>query len=114
MRFEVWAPKPERVELVIGDARHPMTPSPTRREWYEVEVEEAGPGTRYGFSLDGGPARPDPRSMSQPEGIDGPSEVVDHAAFEWTDQRWRGLPLESSVIYELHIGTFTEGGTFDA
>jgi maltooligosyltrehalose trehalohydrolase len=117
MRFEVWAPRPERVELVIGAGgaeRHAMAPVPGRDGWWSVDVEGAGPGTRYGYSLDGGPVRPDPRSPSQPDGVDGLSEVVDHAAFAWTDDGWRGMPLPSAVIYELHVGTFTEGGTFDA
>ncbi len=114
MKFEVWAPTPERVEVEVDGRRVPMQPSPDRAGWFEAGVPAAGPGSRYGFSLDGGPVRPDPRSPSQPEGIDGLSEVVDHDAFGWTDKRWRGLPLASAVIYELHVGTFTEEGTFDA
>ena len=110
----MWAPTPERVELVVGEARHAMAPIPGRDGWFVAEVDDAGPGTRYGYSLDGGPVRPDPRSASQPDGIDGLSEVVDHDAFAWTDAGWRGIPLPSAVIYELHIGTFTDGGTFDA
>ena len=78
-----------------------------------VEVGAAGPGTRYLFSLDGGTGRPDPRSAWQPEGIDGPSAVVDHCGFEWHDAGWEGLDLASVVLYELHIGTFSEEGTFD-
>lgn len=111
-RFQVWAPKPDRVELVLSSGRHDMHPADAG--WWSVDVADAGPGTRYGFSLDGGPVRPDPRSASQPDGIDGWSEVVDHAAFEWTDGQWRGVPLAGAVLYELHIGTFTAGGTFDA
>lgn len=108
--FRVWARKPERVDLLIDGRERPMVPGETG--WWELEVEDAGPGTRYLFSLDGGPGRPDPRSAFQPEGIDGPSEVVDHAAFLWTDRAWRGIPLAGSVLYELHIGTFSPEGTF--
>jgi maltooligosyltrehalose trehalohydrolase len=108
--FRVWAPKPERVDLLLGDRAHPMVPGDGG--WWELAVEDAGPGTRYRFSLDGGPGRPDPRSAFQPEGIDGPSEVVDHGAFEWTDQSWRGTPLAGAVLYELHVGTFSPEGTF--
>jgi maltooligosyltrehalose trehalohydrolase len=108
--FRVWAPRPERVDLLIGDRVYPMVPA--KGGWWELAVDEAGPGTRYLYSLDGGPGRPDPRSASQPEGIDGPSEVVDHNAFEWSDQLWRGLPLPGAVLYELHVGTFSEEGTF--
>jgi len=86
--------------------------SPAGGGWWQVVVGDAGPGTRYGFSLDGGPTRPDPRSLSQPDGIDGLSEVVDHGAYRWGDRGWRGLPLAGAVLYELHVGTFTPAGTF--
>ncbi len=113
MIFDVWAPHARQVDVVIGDDRHPMVTSPTRPGWYEVEIPDAGPGTRYGYSLDSGPVRPDPRSPSQPDGIDGLSAVVDHDSFGWTDGAWRGVPLASAVVYELHVGAFTEAGTFD-
>jgi maltooligosyltrehalose trehalohydrolase len=109
-RFRVWAPKPERVDLLVGDQAHPMVPADGG--WWELALEDAGPGTRYRFSLDGGPGRPDPRSAGQPEGIDGPSEVVDHTGFGWTDRSWRGIPLAGAVLYELHVGTFSAEGTF--
>jgi maltooligosyltrehalose trehalohydrolase len=87
----------------------------TRRDrgWWEIEGVSAEPGTRYGYSVDGGDARPDPRSPSQPDGVLGLSEVVDHADHAWPDSAWRGLPLAGSVIYELHVGTFSPQGTFD-
>ena len=111
--FRVWAPNAERsVEVIIDDARHPMERA--AGGWWTATIAGAGPGTRYRFSIDGGPGRPDPRSASQPEGIDGPSEVVDHATFAWTDTGWRGVPLASAIVYELHVGTFTPAGTFDA
>jgi len=111
--FRVWAPRAEAsVDVVVGTARHPMTR--TAGGWWEATVADAGPGTRYLFSIDGGPARPDPRSASQPDGVHAPSELVDHGSFAWTDDRWRAVPLASSVVYELHIGTFTPAGTFDA
>lgn len=109
--FRVWAPRPREAEVVVGGQRLPMRPA--GRGWWECRAEAAGPGTEYSFSLDGGPPRPDPRSAFQPRGIDGPSRVVDHAAFAWTDQRWRGLPLAGSVLYECHVGTFSPEGTFD-
>ena len=110
--FSVWAPRPRQVELCLGTRRVAMEPDPSG--WWRASVPDAGPGTRYGFSLDGGPVRPDPRSAFQPDGVDGPSEVVDHGAFSWTDARWRGVPLRGAVLYELHVGTFTPEGTFDA
>ena len=88
--------------------------TPVDHGWWETEIEEAGAGTRYAFSVDRGPLRPDPRSASQPEGVDGASAVVDHAAFPWTDAHWRGVPLPGAVLYEMHIGTFTSVGTFEA
>ncbi len=83
------------------------------RGWWRLDVPDAGPGTRYLFSLDGGPGRPDPRSGWQPEGIDGPSVLVDQGAFRWSDAGWHGYELAAAVIYELHVGTFSHDGTFD-
>jgi maltooligosyltrehalose trehalohydrolase len=109
--FTVWAPLPARVDLVIGQRRLPM--SGTEDGWWHLAVADAGAGADYAFSLDGGPPRPDPRSAFQPAGIDGPSRLVDHGAFAWTDSGWRGLPLAGSVLYESHVGTFSAQGTFD-
>ncbi len=116
MHFEVWAPRPAEVVLVLGaDETGGRRIDMERADdgWWHVRVDDAGPGTRYGFSLDGSPPLPDPRSMHQPDGIDGLSAVVDHATFAWTDGAWRGVPLAGAVLYELHIGTFSEAGTFD-
>jgi maltooligosyltrehalose trehalohydrolase len=109
--FRVWAPEPERVEVVAGDRRYPMKRA--ERGWWEAADAPTVTGTRYGFSVDGGDVRPDPRSPSQPEGVLGLSEVVDHAAHRWRDRAWRGRSLEGSVLYELHVGTFSAAGTFD-
>ena len=110
-RFSVWAPRPECVEVVVGTRRLPMSRS--GGGWWQAAVDDAGPGSRYGFSLDGGPTRPDPRSLSQPDGVDGLSEVIDHGAYRWGDRGWRGVPLPGAVLYELHVGTFTPSGTFE-
>jgi maltooligosyltrehalose trehalohydrolase len=109
--FRLWAPRPGQVEVVAGGQRLAMRSAADG--WWECSVEAAGPGTEYSFSLDGGPPRPDPRSACQPRGVDGPSQVVDHAAFTWTDSGWRGLPLAGSVLHECHVGTFCPEGTFD-
>jgi maltooligosyltrehalose trehalohydrolase len=105
--FRVWAPGKERVELCLDDAVLPM-----RHEdgWWSVTAD----GQDYAFSLDGGPERPDPRSLWQPEGVHERSRVYDHEAFTWSDEHWRGVPLPGAVLYELHVGTFTAEGTFDA
>jgi maltooligosyltrehalose trehalohydrolase len=108
--FRVWAPRPRRVELVLGDRRLPMTSS--GGGWWARRVKDADPGTDYAFSLDGGAPRADPRSGFQPAGIDGCSRLVDHGRFAWSDGQWRGRPLPGSVIYECHIGTFSDAGTF--
>jgi maltooligosyltrehalose trehalohydrolase len=108
----VWAPRPRRVEIEVDGERRPML----RGEggWWSVELAPGQEQADYAFVLDGGPPRPDPRSGRQPHGVHGPSRPVDHAAFVWTDATWRGLPLAGAVLYEMHIGTFTPEGTFDA
>ena len=110
-RFEVWAPYANSVELVLASDRIQMPAE--GGGWFAVEAE-AAPGDPYRFSLDGNDPLPDPRSPWQPDGPHGPSRVVDHGAFEWTDDLWKGAPLASAIVYELHVGTFTPEGTFDA
>jgi maltooligosyltrehalose trehalohydrolase len=109
--FGVWAPRAQRAEVVLGGRAAPMKPA--GHGWWTLRAGDAGPGSDYAFSLDGGPPRPDPRSASQPAGVHGPSRLVDHAAYRWGDSGWRGLPLAGSVLYECHIGTFSAAGTFD-
>jgi maltooligosyltrehalose trehalohydrolase len=108
--FRVWAPDASQVELDTGTARRGMRPDPARRGWWHIDAA----ATDYSFRLDGGDPLPDPRSPRQPHGFDGPSRGYDHEAFTWTDARWRPPQLPGSAIYELHIGTFTAEGTFDA
>lgn len=109
--FEVWAPGKRRVDVVIDDRRLPMTQR--AGGWWQTSDDHAAPGSRYGFSVDGGEVRPDPRSRSQPKGVLGLSEIIDPAAHVWTDSGWRGVSLADLVLYELHIGTFSSDGTFD-
>jgi maltooligosyltrehalose trehalohydrolase len=111
-QFRVWAPFIDHVELHIvapDDRRVSLTKN--ARGYHEAMVD-AGADTRYLFIVNGR-ERPDPASRLQPEGVHGPSEVVSRD-FEWHDAEWRGVPLEDYVIYELHVGTFTQEGTFDA
>lgn len=82
--------------------------------YFSGTVEDAHPGSLYRYRLDGGKVYPDPASRFQPGGPHGPSLIVDPSAYEWTDAGWRGVPLEGQVIYELHIGTFTREGTWQA
>jgi malto-oligosyltrehalose trehalohydrolase len=111
--FSVWAPEASRVEVETAGRRHPMRPGGSPG-WWQAGVPGAGHGADYAFRLDGGEPLPDPRSLWQPSGVTGSSRVYDHSAFRWTDRGWRGGPLHGSVIYELHVGTFTPEGTFDA
>ncbi|MBO0727805.1 MAG: malto-oligosyltrehalose trehalohydrolase [Acidimicrobiaceae bacterium] len=111
--FAVWAPRCSVVELVLEGAGRLAMHQDTGG-WWRVDVDGAGAGTRYWFSLEGGPPRPDPRSPWQPEGITGPSAVVDHGSYRWGDGAWRGRVWPPGVLYELHVGTFTDAGTFDA
>ena len=113
-RFRVWASKRERVDVHLtapADRVVPMTRTPLG--YFEATVENVPPGSRYLYRLDGDVERPDPASRSQPTTVHEPSEVVD-PAFPWTDAHWHGVPLDRYVLYELHVGTFTPDGTFDA
>ena len=108
---EVWAPHAAKVELLLREDRHPMARSDDG--WWRSDVEVPG-GASYAFSLDGGAPRPDPRGLRLPDGPHGWSAAFDPAAFPWTDEAWRGVPLDGAVLYELHVGTFTPAGTPDA
>ena len=111
--MRVWAPHASRVELDLPATGERLAFSRIDRHHHELVVDLPS-GTDYWLRLDGGPRRADPRSASQPAGIDGPSRVVDHAKFEWTDANWRGLRWPALALYELHVGTFTAEGTFDS
>lgn len=110
-RYTVWAPAAQRVEVVRTGGRLPMAPA-ERAGWWEADAESPGDG-RYGFSVDGSDPRPDPRSRRQPDGVHGLSQLDDEP-FTWTDAGWAGAPLRGAVYYELHVGTFTDEGTFAA
>lgn len=111
--FKVWAPKAKTIGVKVENTVHPMQKAGAG--WWQAKVAGAGPGTDYAFVVDGHePAVPDPRSAWQPRGVHGPSRILDHAAFRWSDANWQAPPLSSAIIYELHVGTFTAEGTFDA
>jgi len=111
--FRVWAPRARRVDLMLrGHERHALD-GPDELGWYSVDVE-AAPGDDYAYSLDGGDPRPDPRSPWQPAGVHGPSRLVDHAGFAWSDDEWQGgAPLADAVVYELHVDTFSAEATYE-
>ncbi|MEU8421787.1 malto-oligosyltrehalose trehalohydrolase [Micromonospora sp. NPDC048835] len=110
--FSVWAPDATRVRLRLdGDTDHEMHAATDG--WWQVDVPDAG--LDYSFLLnDDETPLPDPRSPWQPAGVHGPSRRYDHLAFQWSDSSWTGRQLPGSILYELHIGTFTPEGTFDA
>jgi len=100
------------VRLDVDGIRHAMTRSDDG--WWRATVD-AAPDARYGFVLDDDPAvLPDPRSPRQPDGVHDRSQLWDAASVPWSDQAWRGRSIAGTVIYELHVGTFTPGGTFDS
>jgi maltooligosyltrehalose trehalohydrolase len=112
--FQVWAPSAQEVEVHII-APGEETARLARDQWgyHQATLNGVGPGTLYYYRLDGNLERPDPASRHQPQGVHGPSEVID-PGFPWEDRHWHGIPLREYVIYELHVGTFTTEGTFEA
>lgn len=111
--FEVWAPDTHRVRIRIDGNDHHLEPA--GGGWWRIDLPEAGPGADYSYLLDDNETpRPDPRSRWQPDGVHGPSRVYDDTAFAWSDENWTGKQLPGSVLYEMHIGTFTPDGTFDS
>jgi maltooligosyltrehalose trehalohydrolase len=113
-RFLVWAPKARTVDVrVVHPQPKLVRLDPGARGYFHGDIEGILPGSRYFFRLDDALARPDPASRHQPDGVHGPSEVID-GEFPWDDLHWRGLPLNDYILYELHVGTFTAEGTFDA
>jgi maltooligosyltrehalose trehalohydrolase len=111
--FRLWAPTTAAVRVHLLDSDRYQLLLATEDGYHEVVVPDCQPGTRYLFELDGKPGQPDPASRFQPQGVHGPSEVVDLAAFAWTDTGYRQRPFHEHVISEVHIGTLTSGGTFD-
>ena len=112
-RVPVWAPAAQTVELYLPGQDRLVGMIPVPGGWWTAPFD-LEPGTDYAFRVDGSPNRPDPRSALQPDGVHGPSRTVDPDAWQWTDQNWAGKDLRGSVIYELHVGTFTPEGTLDA
>ena len=112
VHFRVWAPKAKRLEVAIGDNFHPLE---READSYFSGIVEAKAGSLYRFRLNGAAdLYPDPASRYQPEGPHGPSCVVDHTEFRWSDQAWSGLELAGQIMYEMHVGTFTLEGTWRA
>ncbi|HYT93357.1 MAG TPA: malto-oligosyltrehalose trehalohydrolase [Gemmataceae bacterium] len=123
VHFRVWAPRRRRVEVVLEGGPDELPQSgPLAVElqaegsgYFAGKVAAAVAGSLYRFRLDGAPGLyPDPASRFQPQGPHGPAQVIDPAHFPWTDSGWRGAGLKGQIIYEMHIGTFTREGTWEA
>ena len=115
VEFRLWAPAARSVDLRLEDAgetkRLPMPRG--GGGWHALACAEARAGTLYSFVIDGSLAVPDPASRFQPRDVQGPSEVIDPAAYDWRDANWRGRPWHETVLYELHVGTFSPEGSYD-
>jgi maltooligosyltrehalose trehalohydrolase len=114
VRFRLWAPEAKSLSVKIEERDLTVVMHALPRGWFETEITGVVAGDRYRFVLDDGTKVPDPASRFQPEDVHGPSEIVDPRAYRWADLGWRGRPWEEAVIYELHVGTFTREGTFEA
>jgi maltooligosyltrehalose trehalohydrolase len=121
VHFRVWAPRRREVTVVLEDGpddahRRPVSLSlePEGNGYFSGQSSQAGPSSLYRYRLDGRDSFPDPALRFQPQGPHGPSQVIDSRGFLWTDQSWRGCGLDGQVIYEMHVGTFTRAGTWEA
>lgn len=113
--FSVWGPLVSNISLKILTPSERLIPMQKEKHGYwKTVVDDVSPGTLYMYCLDGNRDRPDPASYFQPHGVHKASQVIDHRAFEWQDLRWQGIPLSTMILYEVHVGTFTYEGTFDA
>jgi maltooligosyltrehalose trehalohydrolase len=121
-RFRLWAPSSPRVALELqdfsGGAPRHLAMHAGQDGWHEIDMADARAGMRYKFIVQTADAQtlavPDPASRSNPEGVHGPSEIIDPHEYLWSNPAWRGRPWPDAVLYELHVGTFTEEGTFAA
>ena len=113
VRFQLWAPSQAAVALVVEDEQRVLPMAPLEDGFFGLTTDAARVGSRYRFELDDGLRVPDPASRWQPDDVHGPSVVVDPRAYAWRHTAWRGRPWAEAVLYELHVGAFTEEGTFD-
>ena len=114
VRFRIWAPGVHSVAIEIDEMERVIPLEWMGEGWFELTTHEAGVGSRYRYVLQDGRRVPDAASRYQPMDVHGPSEVIDPAAYAWKDGEWKGRRWEEAVLYEMHVGTFTEEGTFRA
>ncbi len=113
--FTVWAPLRQQVQLQIWTpAEQLVSMEKDDQGYWRTTLTDIPVGSRYQYQLDGTLSRPDPASHYQPEGVHNSSVIVNHHLFNWNDSNWKSIPLEDLIIYELHVGTFTPVGTFEA
>ena len=113
--FTVWAPFLKEVALkIVSPQEKIISMEKGGKGYWKITVGDTSDKTRYLYRLNGEKERPDPASHFQPEGVHGPSQVIDHDSFRWEDSEWNGIPISAMIIYELHTGTFTPEGTFEA
>ncbi len=112
--LRVWAPQRKFVRVIFEDKRPPLTLESGRDGFFSGSAKDTRAGVTYKYQLDGEELFPDPASRFQPSGPHDFSEIIDPNAFAWTDQAWQGTRLQGQVIYELHLGTFTQGGTWNS
>jgi len=113
VRFRLWAPRARHVELVLPEEPTRTLPvQPLGGGWFALTTDAARPGSLYRYRIDGAQEVPDPASRANPQGVHGPSQVIDPHAHPWSDAAWRAPPWHGAVIYELHVGTFSAAGTF--
>lgn len=114
-QFVVWAPCVKDMSVVLmTEPKKNIQMNPQERGYWQAEVTDVMPNALYMYHSSSFGDKPDPTSYFQPQGVHGPSQVMDHADYTWHDQQWKGLPLDAMIIYEMHVGTFTHEGTFDA
>ena len=112
--FLVWAPRAQQLEVhLLGPSERTVAMQPEAKGYFSAVIDDVRPGTFYQYRIDGQKERPDPASRFQPQGVHGPSQVVD-PNFEWTDEGWAGVAMPNLVLYELHVGSFTPQGTLEA
>ncbi len=115
VRFRAWAPRAKHLSVrIMGEVPHTIPMERIGGDVFEVMAADLEPGVDYKYVIESVKERPDPVSLFQPEGVHGPSRVLDPGSFTWSDTDWKGLALEDYLIYELHVGTFTPEGTFEA
>lgn len=113
--FTVWAPLLKNVEVkLVSPHERQISMRQNRKGYWKTVAEGVFPETRYFYKLDNRVDRPDPASRFQPDGVHGPSQIIDPNEFQWNDNHWKGISLNDLIIYELHVGTFTKEGTFEA